>query len=262
MRHPRVRSASVPGFTLVELLVVIGIIAVLVAVLVPVVGAARRASQKAACLSNLKQVGAAIAAYATDGDGYIPYGPVAPPTRPDSFYPATGDVTSVISAYTGAPVGLGLLSQKYLAGDVNVLFCPGTDQPDLSAEEQSRFTRRQSLGDYYYRHGSRIALSDVVDPPTGRNIRYASLGNNRDGKPVRALAMDTNYLLPLGTTNFQGINQRTNHDRRTTNVLYADGRAVTLDNSTGTYSIDSGPILYLAFPQILKAFETADSAAD
>ena len=51
------------GFTLVELLVVIGIIAILVAVLLPALAAARAAANKTACLSNLRQLGLAILEY-------------------------------------------------------------------------------------------------------------------------------------------------------------------------------------------------------
>lgn len=60
----------VRGFTLVELLVVIGIIAVLVSILLPAVGRAREMGRTATCLSNLRQIGQAALAYATKFDGY------------------------------------------------------------------------------------------------------------------------------------------------------------------------------------------------
>jgi prepilin-type N-terminal cleavage/methylation domain-containing protein len=62
------------AFTLVELLVVIGIIALLIAILLPALTKARAASQKTVCLSNLRQLGTAMQQYATEYKDYIPIG--------------------------------------------------------------------------------------------------------------------------------------------------------------------------------------------
>src|SRR5207237_6130470 len=60
------------GFTLIELLVVIAIISVLAAILFPVFAKARASARKTTGLSNLKQIGAALAMYAADYDENLP----------------------------------------------------------------------------------------------------------------------------------------------------------------------------------------------
>ena len=60
------------AFTLVELLVVIGIIALLISILLPALGQAREQARNIRCMSNLRQVGIGIAAYCVQSKGRMP----------------------------------------------------------------------------------------------------------------------------------------------------------------------------------------------
>jgi prepilin-type N-terminal cleavage/methylation domain-containing protein len=68
-------SAEKRAFTLIELLVVISIIALLVGILLPALGAARAVAIRTKCLSNVKQIQIGTIAYAVDNDGKMPYRP-------------------------------------------------------------------------------------------------------------------------------------------------------------------------------------------
>jgi prepilin-type processing-associated H-X9-DG protein len=66
------RERTTSAFTLVELLVVIGVIAVLVALLLPALRKARAQAQQVACMSNLRQMGMALFQYRQDNHRYFP----------------------------------------------------------------------------------------------------------------------------------------------------------------------------------------------
>jgi prepilin-type N-terminal cleavage/methylation domain-containing protein len=128
------------GFTLVELLVVIGIIAVLISILLPSLNKAREAAKRVQCLANLKQLHAFMAMYAGTYKGAVPLGCISS----GSAGLAEGNNYYIsIASSTPDPdlpakvryVGLGLfLKAGYLreanggnGGSAQIFFCPSAE---------------------------------------------------------------------------------------------------------------------------------------
>lgn len=77
----RSETADRRGFTLVELLVVIGIIALLISILLPALNRAREEGKRVQCLSNMRQVGVAAIMYTNEAKGMLPTSGEGPPQK-------------------------------------------------------------------------------------------------------------------------------------------------------------------------------------
>jgi prepilin-type N-terminal cleavage/methylation domain-containing protein len=248
------------AFTLTELLVVIAIVAILMAVLVPALASARASARKVACMSNLSQIGMAIHLYAGEYNDSIPIGPTAPPfLSPADFYPSTGAPTSLVSLRNGKPVGLGLLLREHLSQQPKVLFCPDPDQHVSADVELANVGVGQAQCSYYYRHASITRLFDSRTDPPPNHISLSNLGQNRNGRPVRALAVDTQFLCPPDLAQFN-VKPHTHHRQRSVSILFSDGHAVSCPNANGRFTVDLRDYTQIpdAFNKILEVLEQAD----
>lgn len=149
-------------FTLVELLVVIGIIALLSALLLPALGKAKAAGTRIACASNMRQVYVGVAAYAGDFGGQMP------PTDCNANY-----IYFLLDYVRSGKIG-GTYNQAVQFLDMSgVYFCPA-----ISKASQSPIWANAAEGQYY--------LSDYYS--TGRQT-----ADRRCGGWNSTLAADWNY---------------------------------------------------------------------
>ena len=232
-RHVRCREPQRCAFTLIELLVVVAIVALLLAILAPALSRARAQSKLSVCLSNLRELGISIQAYAVQHNDAIPRGPA----ERLPYFPSQGwDEWATNQVWIGplkAYQALGPLLARDLT-QPRVLFCPADDSSD-PIEELAKVERRgeeDAFCSYLYRQCDQITRD-----------RLDNLGENGLGLAARALVLDVNSL---GT----GDLARTNHQARKVNILYLDGHAETFENEAHVFSLRAQD--YFNFPVSLE----------
>lgn len=176
MTHPEPRRsiAGRCGFTLVELLVVVAIVAVLLGITVPAVSRARVAAQRTACAAKLHGVGVGLTTYINQTNGFLPYAAVLP------------------SLGTSSHPGIAETLDKELDSD-KALLCPSDQHPQGGRyfdSEQSSYAFNTML------NGQKVDENFLSDRfgPTNVFIMY-------DYRPFHGQAGEpgsTNYLFADG----------------------------------------------------------------
>jgi prepilin-type N-terminal cleavage/methylation domain-containing protein/prepilin-type processing-associated H-X9-DG protein len=150
MQPPSARSA----FTLIELLVVIAIIAVLAAILFPVFAQAREKARSTACLSNLKQLGAATQMYVQDYDERLFF-------RASAASPSVSRTGAVIPSAAQPPLLWWNAVQPFVK-NAQVLVCPSDPTPAPSKDASGALTVRRSY--IALRAAEALALAQIDFP--------------------------------------------------------------------------------------------------
>lgn len=201
----RISAVSLPrqfAFTLIELLVVIGIIAVLIAILLPSLTRARLAAQSVACASNMREIWNYANMYAQANRGFLPSLRTRKESRPG--FPAYTGSLDVVWEY-GELRGLGLLDRTDRM-PIRLLICPNDDfvyntmmapgpfdavKNDTSYIWYGGFTEADSLLVLF---GSRKKIKDKPQqaPVAWERLAFAAMvgGKTFHAPMVNALAMD------------------------------------------------------------------------
>jgi prepilin-type N-terminal cleavage/methylation domain-containing protein len=206
---------SKQAFTLIELLVVIAVIALLAAILFPVFAQAREKARQSVCLSNLKQIGAAMLIYAEDYDGRYPGGPDG---RAYLWVPGPkGSWDKMPTACCGdvAQGNVPFRLLPYLKNE-RVFLCPS----DPNGDRQSGGGTQWNPAIARYTYEGNLGLSQGWSWPTYPNGKLSV-----SGTPVSLAAVSRPALLTIAGDDGVANRSRIVPGEARWNACYADGHA-------------------------------------
>ena len=191
----RTTSRHYNAFTLIELLVVISIIALLVGILLPALGAARRTAKRSLCASNERQNATATIAYATDNRELIPNLNLAGAKQDrvanfTAFY---------VTGRGGDAYGLGILYAANYIGTAETFYCPTQESEAFTWEFYEAYTPYATgnpplgggSGGDFFRSGYYFNPNFYTGHTDPQKVRALVATNTRDFEDDRVLIVDT-----------------------------------------------------------------------
>jgi len=167
------------GFTLIELLVVISIISLLIAILLPSLAKARKASEKTQCLSNLRQIGMVFMTYVNDYNG------TTPDTTGSGSHSNSRPWHFLLARYFNFEVRNPQPYSSIKYGPIYV--CPSNDEPATWVQGDGRVDSSHSYGmtgvlQPNYQPYSISKYDDALNPPkTWLMMDYNTTSNSFSG---------------------------------------------------------------------------------
>lgn len=241
-------NSTARAFTLVELLVVIGIIAVLISILLPSLARARQAATKISCASNMRQIMLGMLMYANDNKGDIP--------------PMLTSGSNTLYSWND---WAGILVQNGHVGSTKVFTCPDDDIPrdptrllPTSVNRSYGCNNMEYNQDWLVKNGYRFPwphyTGDVPDQPTPKLARIRPhvfvIGENYSDPLILAGASHAwinwpeyvqMWYCPAAT-----------HPRVPMSTMSDMSKLQALNGSGGNYAFPDGHVEFIVTAEIAK----------